>query len=688
MDAMEERDNTSTDRRGIPLASADGLWFIEKGEADIYTVPYEQGKAAGIRTNLVVLETGQFVFPLPPIPAGDREYRFFADVVGDGLIRPVTAEDLVGRLAGNPMAVAAGIDGTVMRLSAAMREGDYTGNTFLRTKSGEKGRCMEGAGIVSGEDVLWLSLDSGSVFYGGRRELKTVSGATVPVTPDVFVEVGQAADVRVEGTLDYIKKTGTLPDLMALCRLFAKAAVLAMEQKEKERQDVLARRKKEDDGKFSDSLTLLSAVMEPKGKILSLSSRRPSLKREHMFWALLAFLVVFCLAWFGELIHLTARNWKLRRQAATYRAEVLRNYEGPIRIGVAAVKKSAHDETYWNGIRFAVEEINRNGGVLSRKIELVERNDKGQADEARIIAQEFADDMTISAVIGHRFSDLTLSTAIIYEYYGLLMICPRTTSPLLTSQGYRRVFRTNLSGTNYGHQMADFSKKMGYRRIAVIYIDDAFGKGVANAFEVRADTLSLAIVDRTSHGHEVTTNEIARKMENLHRNREFDALVLVTVMKFGPEFIKIARAAGIKEPLILHEALDSENLIEQIGEKNCGEIYIASMFHPDYPFAKARPFAEMYQRKYGQIPNGLAAQGYDTVGILAEAMRRARSIVPDDIAETFRTMPEWQGATGPHKFTPEGDMMKPLQFKTIRNGRFVPFNPGNAPLDDTFKSVP
>ena len=443
-----------------------------------------------------------------------------------------------------------------------------------------------------------------------------------------------------------------------------------MEMKKPENQ---AGRKKNEDNKFSASLETLSGIMAPVKESVSISGRGPAVKKEYVFWGVLAFLVIFCFVWFGELIHLTVRNWKLRRHAAVYRAEMLKEYQGPIRIGVVAIKESAHDETYWNGIRFAVAEINETGGVMNRKIELKEANDKGQADIARKIAQEYADDLTISAVIGHRFSDLTLSTGMIYEYYGLLLICPKTTSPLLTSQGYKRVFRTNLSGTAYGIQMAEFAKKMGYKRIVVLYIDDAFGKGVANAFEVRADALNLTIADRIPHNHSITDNEIEKRMSALHRNVEFDALVMVTVMKYGPDFIKLARQAGIQKPLILHEALDSENLIEQIGEKNCGEIYIASLYHPDYPFAKASSFAFRYEKQFGRIPNGLAAQSYDTVMILANAMETAKSIIPDDIARTFREMDEWQGVTGPHKFTPEGDIIKPLQFKTIRDGHFTPY---------------
>ncbi len=456
-----------------------------------------------------------------------------------------------------------------------------------------------------------------------------------------------------------------------------------MQTEERETTENTGRRKKDDDQKFNASLEALSGIMEPAKEAVLVSGRGPAVKKEYIFWGVLTFLVVFCFVWFGELIHLTVRNWKLRRQAAVYRAEILKEYKGPVRIGVAAIRESSHDETYWNGIRFAVDEINEKGGVLNRKIELIEANDKGQADTARKIAQEFSDDLTLSAVIGHRFSDLTLSTAMIYEYYGLLMICPRTTSPLLTSQGYKRVFRTNLSGNAYGIQMADFAKKMGHKRIVVLYIDDAFGKGVANAFEVRADDLNLVIADRIPHNHSVTDTEMIKKMDSLNRNIDFDALIMVTVMKYGPGFIRIARQAGIQTPLILHEALDSETLIEQIGEENSRDIYVASVYHPEFPFAKASSFAFRYEKQFGRIPNGLAAQGYDTVMILAHAMETAKSIVPDDVARTFREMGEWQGVTGPHKFTPEGDVIKPLQFKTIRNKRFVPyFITGDKPEDN------
>ncbi len=60
------------------------------------------------------------------------------------------------------------------------------------------------------------------------------------------------------------------------------------------------------------------------------------------------------------------------------------------------------------------------------------------------------------------------------------------TSPELTSKGYRRVFRTIFTDDEVGRQMADYAAARGYRRFAIYYSRDEYGRGLANAFEEEA----------------------------------------------------------------------------------------------------------------------------------------------------------------------------------------------------------
>jgi branched-chain amino acid transport system substrate-binding protein len=172
---------------------------------------------------------------------------------------------------------------------------------------------------------------------------------------------------------------------------------------------------------------------------------------------------------------------------------------------------------------------------------------------------------------------------------------------------------------------------------------------------------------------EITNKELHEKMAFWRKNLSFDAVILTTLIQYGPQIIRTARDEGVTEPMILSESLDSSELITRVGggDKDLSNIYVATLYHPDSPYKSAGEFYRKYRAAYGESPTGLSAQGYDTVHLLAYAIARANSLVPDRIADKLREVKNLEGATGPQTILPDGDMIKPLMFQIIRDGKFV-----------------
>jgi branched-chain amino acid transport system substrate-binding protein len=343
---------------------------------------------------------------------------------------------------------------------------------------------------------------------------------------------------------------------------------------------------------------------------------------------------------------------------------------GDVVIGVAWPWAARREIRYAEGLRMAVDEVNAAGGVLGRRVRLAERDDRESVDEGRLVAQQFGADPDVVAVIGHLQSYVAVPAAGIYDLSGLVMLAPTATDPELTSQGYRRVFRATFTEREVGRQMAEFAAARGYRRVAICYIRNRYGRGLANAFEERGAEAGVAVVARQSYdpsdqGGSLAFGGIVREWKEL----EFDAVFLAGEVPSAAGFVAEARRQGLRAPILGGDAMSSDALLAA-GAAAEGTT-VATVFHPDEPRPEVRRFAADFRRRYGAAPDAGSALGYDAVRLLVAAMRAARSTDPDSVARALHATRAWTGVTGAFTFAPNGDLVaRPIVRAVVRDGRF------------------
>lgn len=324
----------------------------------------------------------------------------------------------------------------------------------------------------------------------------------------------------------------------------------------------------------------------------------------------------------------------------------------------------------WQGIELAVEEINEGGGLLGRKLRVVKEDDDSSLAKGRQIAQQFAENPEMVAVIGHLNSYIAVPAASIYHSAGLLYLTPGASSYQLNTLGYWNVFRSLPSTRNVAKQMAEYFAGQGLRRIVVYYVKDKSSQDMANHFEQRARELGMTIVDRRSftQGAEDFSNTI-QNWKDLYR---FEALFLAANMPEGADFIAQARRMGVTVPIACGDGMDTQAFIDKAGQAAEGVVVPANFVRDD-----ARPayrhFVERFEKRYGRLPHTWEAQGYDSLQLLAEAIRVAGSSVPHRVARALQRVRDWPGATGEFTFDGQGDIPdKKIGIKVVRDGRFVP----------------
>lgn len=330
------------------------------------------------------------------------------------------------------------------------------------------------------------------------------------------------------------------------------------------------------------------------------------------------------------------------------------------------------DGLYWQGLQLAADEINGNGGILGRRIKLKREDDKESVNEGRLVAQRLANDPEIVAVIGHLNSHVSIPAAPIYEASGLLMINPGSTSPELTRRGHRLIFRSVNSDEDIAYDLAAFAQKQGYHRIVIGYVRNAYGLGLANAFEQYAQSLGLAITDRQSYDPAASSHSASyQRLVDQWLDLDFDALFLAGMAPQAGYLVKQVRKSGLTAPIIGGDALDTPELIDAAGPASEGMV-VATIFHADDPGPEVQRFVQSFTAAYGRPPDSWAARGYEALRMLADAMTRAGSTVPREVAKQLRFSDDSYSLSGPVGFNDQGDIVGRDVVRTVvRNGRFA-----------------
>ena len=335
-------------------------------------------------------------------------------------------------------------------------------------------------------------------------------------------------------------------------------------------------------------------------------------------------------------------------------------------IGVAwpfETNKNLFDE----GIDLAVQEINRSGGIKGRELRLLKEDDGSVLEKGMAIAESFAENKAIQAVIGHDNSFISIPASTIYNNAGLVMLSPASTAPDLTKNDYKYIFRDLPNDDEIARQLAGYLAEQGFRRMVIYYSKDSYGTGLANSFEDQARLQGITIVDRFDY---YANSEDLRRLNSRWQAYGVDGIFIARLMPEGGQFIFDAGQAGIKLPFMSGDALDSP-LLSEIGGKVAEGTIIGSVFNPYIDRPEVKKFVTNFLAKYNEMPSSDAALGYDAVKMLAVAIEKSDLHNHSTVAKELRNLGRWSGVTGIHEFNEKGDDIGNLVvIKKLQNGKF------------------
>ncbi len=364
-------------------------------------------------------------------------------------------------------------------------------------------------------------------------------------------------------------------------------------------------------------------------------------------------------------------------------AELAQESKQPIIIGISWPETSP---SFLQGVKLAVKKINAEGGVLNRPLELIINTDETKLFESPLstseyqnivvnIADSFANNPDMIAVMGHSDSNAALLASVIYQNNGLLFFAPTATNLRLTNHQFDYFFRTIPNNYEMGIHIADYIAEQGYKKVALLYDRDTYATELADTFSGYANE---------QHGTEIVFSRSFFKSSvnltsliiDLKKTAEFDLIFVASNPQFVKNIYQKSRDMGIRIPFIGGETLARHAFLAKVMEwenaKNIKKTMIPTIFNP--LLAENQAFMKLFEAAYpddNYWPEQNAALGYDNIMLLSHAIKRAQSTVPIRIADSLRYMQPCRGVAGNYQFSEEGDLIsKPFYFREVHQGLY------------------
>jgi branched-chain amino acid transport system substrate-binding protein len=332
------------------------------------------------------------------------------------------------------------------------------------------------------------------------------------------------------------------------------------------------------------------------------------------------------------------------------------------------------------GLTLAVEERNARGGIRGRPIKVVTLDDASKAQEAGTAVTRLITEHHVVAIVGEVSSSLSLAGGAVAQSYRVPMVVPSSTNEAVTQIG-TMVSRVCFIDGFQGYVVAKFAHdNLKATRVGILYDQQqAYSKGLAREFDRAFRALGGTITTRQAYtGGDIN---LSAQLQSL-KDTNPQAIFLPGYYNDAGNISIQARKIGITVPLLGGDGWDSEKLAEIGGAAMEGNYYSNHYsFEEDRPAVKA--FVERFKARFGEIPDGLTALGYDAGLVLFDAMERAKSLDSADLAPILASTSHFPGVTGTITLDANRNPVKSAVMLVIKNGErryAATIDPPSAPL--------
>jgi len=322
------------------------------------------------------------------------------------------------------------------------------------------------------------------------------------------------------------------------------------------------------------------------------------------------------------------------------------------------------------GMKMAAEDLNAAGGVLGKKIEIVEADNRGDKQEGASVTQKLISRDNVIAIVGDPTTGITKVAAPIAQKAQVLLISAGATGPGVVENG-DFIFRNTLLDSVAIPACIDyFANDLKYKKVAIITSDNNdYSVGFSQTFRDAAKGKGIEIVadEKVKDGDK----DFSGQVTNIKAKKP-DVIFFSGYYTEGALIMKEARKQGVKANMFGGDGLFSPEFIKLGGSAVEGSMS-ALGFAPEQASPETAKFIEAFKKKFaGQLPGLFDAQGYDGVMMIADAIKRANSADPKVFKDAMATTKNFQGVSGTITIRANREPIKtPLCLLAVKDGKFA-----------------
>jgi branched-chain amino acid transport system substrate-binding protein len=330
-----------------------------------------------------------------------------------------------------------------------------------------------------------------------------------------------------------------------------------------------------------------------------------------------------------------------------------------IKIGVAEAltgNAAQYGVPIRKGFELALNEINGRGGINGQKIELIVEDEQGKKEEAINVFKKLIFQDKVLMLFGPTLSNSAQASDPVAQGAKVVVFGTSNTADGITSIG-NYVFRNSVTEADILPVTLKVAvQKTGLKKVAVLYgNDDIFTKSGYDNFKKALETLKIP----------VTTTETFAKGDvdfkpqlTKIKSSNADAIVMSALVAEGAPAMVQARQLGIALPFIGGNGMNSPKVFD-LAKDNSDNLWVGSPWSSENPAVENKRFIAAYQKAQNALPDQFAAQAYDAMYVVAQALKQVKITgkLQADRTALRNALPAVQitGATGPFKFRQVSD---------------------------------
>ena len=306
------------------------------------------------------------------------------------------------------------------------------------------------------------------------------------------------------------------------------------------------------------------------------------------------------------------------------------------RVGVS----KPYAEPATEGMLFGANEINKKGGVLGRKLELLVEDDQSKPDVSAALARKLIDQGAVF-ILSVSLSPATQQQQTVTMEAKTPQMTPMNSADYLTTQLDNPYFwQTGPLGSTQIATLLAHARTKNLKRVALITDNSDLGQAIGKAFRAGLDKAGMQIVDEEVVPLGATT--ATPQMQKIRSANPEAMFVAGVVTATNVLIFKAYRELGLKFPI--HASYNLSVPIYMTSAKGLiNGITFVDAYDPDKPEVKA--FVAAYKKETGKDSTNLHGYGYDGIHLVAEAIKKAGSTDKEKIREAMQSL-TYQGVMG------------------------------------------